>query len=116
MNVFTLKGRVGQEPEVFVFDDGNAKVQFSIADNSQMRKESDKPTWYAIDARKELVEPILDAVHKGSLVVVQGTLRIEEYTNKEGAFVRKPVIRLEKFRLLDGHNMLADQDLFAEAS
>ena len=88
-NVVILRGRVGNDPEVKRFNDGNEIAEFSLAtsktwkDRDGNRKE--KTEWHKIKVlNNSLIENVIRPyVNKGSLIGIEGELDNEEW-EKDG--------------------------------
>lgn len=87
-NVVILRGRVGNDPEVKRFNDGNEIAEFSLAtsktwkDRDGNRKE--KTEWHKIKvSNKGLIEIVRKYVNKGSSVCVSGSLEYRKW-EKDG--------------------------------
>jgi len=89
INKVLIVGRVGKDPEIRSFNDGNKIANFSIATsqtwrdkNSGERKE--KTQWHNIAVRNQgTVKIVEDYVTKGSLIGVFGELETREW-EKDG--------------------------------
>lgn len=88
VNVCTIIGRVGQDPETKFFQDGTPVCNFSVATTEQWKgKDGEKKeatTWHKVVATKRLAEIIAQYVNKGDLIYVSGAIRNREFQNKEG--------------------------------
>lgn len=85
MNEVLLVGRIGQEPEIKYFSSGAVKTSFSIATNRYDYKKKERVTdWHRVEVWGKTAEFVGEHFKKGSQVLVQGTLKKEEYTNKDG--------------------------------
>ena len=100
LNVVNLVGRAGGNPEIKYFDSGNVVCKFTLAVNRRTRN-SDQPDWFNLEMWGKTAEVAGNYVRKGSLVGIQGSLKIETWmdrnTNKERS---RPVIRVSRLDLL----------------
>ncbi len=100
LNVVNLVGRAGGNPEIKYFDSGNVVCKFTLAVNRRTRN-SDQPDWFNLEMWGKTAEVAGNYVRKGSLVGIQGSLKIETWmdrnTNKERS---KPVIKVSRLDLL----------------
>ena len=98
MNIITLIGRLTRDVELsYVPNTGTAKADFALAiprdfKNKDGEKEVD---FIPVEFMGKKAENIAKYIEKGSLVAVQGNLRIDRYTDKQGnkrtyTKVRKP--------------------------
>ncbi len=99
LNVVNLVGRAGRDPEVKYFESGSVKCNFTLA-VSRIRKD-DQPDWFDLEIWGKTAEVAANYVKKGSLIGIQGSLKIETWSDRAtGANRSKPVIRVEKLDLL----------------
>ncbi len=103
-NRHELIGRVGKDPTVKTFDDGNEQVRFSIATSSSYtNKEGEKvedTDWHNIVSYGKLAEICKKFVVKGSRVFAEGEHKMKTY-EKEGEYKTISEIRLRSIILLD---------------
>ncbi len=87
-NKVQLIGRLGQEPEIMTFTDGNKMAKFSIAtDDSYKDKNGSKIErvyWHNIVVKNGLVNIVENYVVKGQEIVIEGKLTHRSYVTKEG--------------------------------
>jgi single-strand DNA-binding protein len=87
MNRISLRGRAGSDPTVRTTNSGAQVASFRLATEESWKVDGDwkkRTTWHTIETfRPADVKTIEDVVVKGALVRVDGTLRIEEYTDKD---------------------------------
>ena len=86
LNKVLLLGRVGQDPNIFTFDNGNKKISFSVATNENYRDKNsnewvEQTEWhnvvgYGYTAEKNIV--------KGDLVYVEGKIKTRKWKDKDG--------------------------------
>lgn len=85
VNRIELKGHVGQEPKVMVFD-GMTVIRFTMATSEIYKDRSgaiiEETTWHSISAWAGKGMPPFSNIHKGSLVTVTGRIRNNRYTDK----------------------------------
>lgn len=106
LNKAMLIGNVGKDPEISTYGDGNNVARLSLATSE---KRTDKTTgavtnvtqWHNVVAFGKLAEIIEKYVKKGSKLYVEGQIRYEDYTDKEG--VKKTFTRIyaDVVRMLD---------------
>lgn len=79
----TLVGRVGKDPESRSTSGGKTVVSFSIAVEDGF---GDRATtsWFDISVWDKLAEAVPKFVKRGAMVLVEGTIRIREYTDNSG--------------------------------
>lgn len=99
LNVVTLVGRVGGDPETRRFESGNMKTTATLAVNRPTK--SDQPDWFNLEFWGKQAEVVENYVKKGSLIGIKGALKIETWTDKStGASRSKPVILVDRLDLL----------------
>jgi single-strand DNA-binding protein len=88
MNKIQLSGRVGSDPEFRSLNDGGQVASFSLATEESWLvgdKREKRTTWHTIESfRPADIKVIRETITKGALVRVDGTLRTNTYTDKEG--------------------------------
>ncbi len=81
-------GRLGQGPEHKYTRGGKAMLSFSIAVDENTTATEDRAvpetTWLRVVAWEELAETLGEQLHKGSAVYVEGKLRLDKWTAKDG--------------------------------
>lgn len=100
LNVVTLVGRVGGDPDVKYFESGSVVCNLTLAVNRQSRN-SDQPDWFNLELWGKTAEVAANYVRKGSLIGVHGSLKFETWQDRNtGAQRSKPVIRVDRLELL----------------
>jgi single-strand DNA-binding protein len=95
INVVTLVGRAGRDPEVKYFESGTVKCTLTLAVD-RIGKNSDQPDWFNLELWGKDAEIVGNYVHKGSLIGVKGSLKFEYWQDRNtGANCSKPVIKVE---------------------
>ena len=107
VNKVILLGRLGQDPEVRSLPSGMKVTSFSIATSENYNNKEgvrvEQTEWHRIEMWDTLANVAEQYLHKGDLAYVEGKIRTEEYTDKEG-IVRKSVkIRGTTLTLLGGN-------------
>lgn len=88
----TLTGNLGQDPQMRYTDSGKALLQLSIAatprgkrPNSDQWEDVGAPVWLAVTFWEQDAERVANMrLQKGDQVAVSGTLKIREYTRRDG--------------------------------
>ncbi|GAA3778442.1 single-stranded DNA-binding protein [Corallibacter vietnamensis] len=87
-NKVQLIGRLGQDPEIVNFDNGNKIAKFSLAtDDSYKDKNGNKVErayWHNIIVRGGLVKVVENYISKGQEIAVEGKLTNRSWEDKEG--------------------------------
>jgi len=100
VNVVTLVGRVGRDPEVRYFESGNVLAKCGLAVNRRSRN-NDQPDWFNLEIWGKTAEIAANYVRKGSLIGVTGSLKLDSWQDRNtGALRTSPVIRVNQLDLL----------------
>lgn len=100
VNMVTLVGRVGTDPDVKYFDSGSVVCNLTLAVRRPSAKD-DKPDWFNLELWGKTAEVAANYVRKGSLIGVSGSLKFDHWTDRtSGAPRSKPVIRVDRLDLL----------------
>jgi single-strand DNA-binding protein len=87
-NKVQLIGRLGKDPEIVTFDDGNKLAKFSMAtDDSYKNKDGQKierAYWHDVVVRGGLVNVVENYVTKGQEIAIEGKLTNRSWEDKEG--------------------------------
>lgn len=119
MNNVNLVGRLVYDPELKYINDDKALCTFRIAVSRNYRnKDGVIPTDFInINIWGRKAETLCQYASKGSLIAVEGSLRIDKYTDKDGQNKTKTIIHADNFHFL-GHNhrnnnkLFEDEDIF----
>jgi single-strand DNA-binding protein len=100
LNVVTLVGRAGRDPDVKYFESGSVVCNLTLAVNRRSRN-SDEPDWFSLEIWGKTAEVAANYVRKGSLIGITGALKFDHWQDRNtGADRSKPVIRVERLELL----------------
>lgn len=87
-NKIIVVGNLGRDPELRYTPQGTAVCDFSIATNEKKRDKSgemqDVTTWFKVTTWNKQAEVASKYLSKGKSVYIEGRLRLEEYTDREG--------------------------------
>lgn len=87
-NKITIVGNLGRDPELRYTPQGAAVCSFSMATNEKRRDKSgemqDITTWFKVTLWRNQAENASKYLTKGSPVYIEGRLRIEEWTDRDG--------------------------------
>ena len=98
LNSFVLVGRAGRDPEVRYLESGSMVANFSMAVN---HRKAETPDWINVEVWGKQAQVATDYVRKGSLLGVNGTLKLDRWTDRTTGEERsKPVIRVDRLELL----------------
>ena len=113
MNIVTLIGRLTRDVELsYVPNTGTAKADFALAvprdfKNKDGEKEVD---FIPVEFMGKKAENIAKYIEKGSLVAIQGNLRIDRYTDKQDNKKTYTKVWGNNIQFLDNKNNKTDQD------
>jgi single-strand DNA-binding protein len=100
INIVTLVGRVGTDPDVKYFESGSVKCNLTLAVDRRTRRD-DKPDWFNLELWGKTAEVAANYVRKGSLIGVTGSLKFDHWQDRSsGAARSKPVIKVDRLDLL----------------
>jgi single-strand DNA-binding protein len=87
-NKIIVVGNLGRDPELRYTPQGSAVCNFSIATNEKKRDKAgdlqDITTWFRVTLWNKQAENASKYLTKGSSVYIEGRLRIEEWSDKDG--------------------------------
>lgn len=99
MNVITLAGRAGRDPEVRYFESGTVVANLTLAVNAT-KKDAD-PDWFNLQIWGKTAQIAADYVRKGSQIAVTGRMSFEQWTDRNTGEKRsKPVVTVDRLTLL----------------
>jgi single-strand DNA-binding protein len=94
VNKVILLGRLGADPEVRSLPNGAKVANFGLATSEAYNNKEgvrvEQTEWHRIELWDNLANIAEQYLHKGDSAYVEGRIRTEEYTDKEGV-VRKAV-------------------------
>lgn len=100
MNLMTIVGRVGQEPELKTSKAGHPWMRLSIATNRGVKKDDEwveETDWHKVQVFGRDAERVFEFVKKGDLIGVHGTMQYDSWTDEEG--VRRTSAKLNADRI-----------------
>lgn len=87
-NKVQLIGRLGQDPEIVTFKDGNKLAKFSLATDDSYKDKTgqkiERVYWHNLVVKGGLVNVIENYVNKGQEIAVAGKLTNKSYQTKQG--------------------------------
>jgi single-strand DNA-binding protein len=115
-NKVILVGRITQDPQMRTGNSGNEVVTFSIAVNRNYSKEDKQTDFFRIVCFGKNAEFVASYIKKGRLLLVDGSLRNNSWTDKEGKQRVTTEIVASKVQPLDKKNGTIEgtQDIPAE--
>lgn len=100
MQRFMMIGRVGTSMELRITNSNKKVVEFSMADTKKAKDGQDITTWVNVVAWENKADTLAKYVNKGDMLYIEGELRNQKYTTKEGIERYKTFILLDNFQLL----------------
>src|SRR6186997_2929395 len=96
-NKIIIVGHLGRDPELRYTAQGTPVCSFSMATTERRKDRSgeaqDQTVWFKVTLWNRLAETASQYLQKGKQVYIEGRLRVEEYTDRDG----KPRHSLEVF-------------------
>lgn len=87
-NKIILVGNLGRDPELRYTAQGTPVCSFTMATNERRKDRNgemqDHTTWFRVSLWNRLAETASQYLHKGKSVYIEGRLRVDEYTDREG--------------------------------
>jgi single-strand DNA-binding protein len=87
-NKITLVGNLGRDPELRYTPQGTPVCSFTMATNERRRDKSgesqDLTTWFRVTLWGRQAEAASQYLTKGRPVYIEGRLRVEEWTDRDG--------------------------------
>jgi single-strand DNA-binding protein len=88
-NKIILVGNLGRDPELRYTPDGTPVCSFSLATNERRRdpktgENNDVTTWFRVTLWRRQAEVASQYLSRGKSVYIEGRLRVEEYTDRDG--------------------------------
>lgn len=107
VNKVTLIGNVGADPETRYTQNGSAITTLRLATSDswtdkQSGQKQERTEWHRVKMFGKLAEVAGEYVKKGRQIYVEGSIRTEKYTDKEGAERFSTDIIANEMQLLGG--------------
>ncbi|TVP65451.1 MAG: single-stranded DNA-binding protein [Nodularia sp. (in: Bacteria)] len=113
INIVTLVGRVGGDPDIKYFESGTVKCRLTLAVDRRSRN-SDEPDWFNLELWGKTAEVAGNYVRKGKQIAVKGSLKFNTWSDRQtGANRSTPVIQVDQLDLL-GSKRDAEGDMSSE--
>ncbi len=104
MNKVILIGNVGNDPEVRYLDGGSVVAKFSVATNERYTtrtgEQIDQTEWFRVEVWNDQAKTVEKYVRKGNQIYVEGRLKTETYTDREGKERFSLTVRATTFQFL----------------
>lgn len=106
INKVILVGTVGKDPEVRYSQAGSANATLSIATNEKWKDKQgqvqERTEWHRLKFFGKLAEIVGEYVKKGQTLYVEGSLRTDKYTDKQGVERYTTDIIVSEMQILGG--------------
>jgi single-strand DNA-binding protein len=106
VNKVILIGTLGKDPEVRYAQSGSALASVSIATNESWKdkngEKQERTEWHRLKFFGRLAEIAGEYLKKGSQVYVEGSLRTDKYTDKQGVERYTTDIIVNEMQMLGG--------------
>ena len=103
-----LRGNLGADPELKVTPQGTAVCNFSVGSTPRIKKNEEwvdgETTWFRVTVWGKDAEIAIDALSKGSHVIVAGLLNNRKYKDKEGIERTSLEVNAKSYALVPKHN------------
>ncbi len=87
-NKVIVVGNLGRDPELRYTPQGTAVCSFSVATSEKRRDKAGEfqeiTTWFRVTTRGKLAETASKYLTKGKPVYIEGRLRVEDWTDRDG--------------------------------
>jgi single-strand DNA-binding protein len=108
VNKVILIGNLGSDPEVRYLESGSAVAKFSIATTEAYTNKNgervENTEWHRIELWEGLAKVAEKYLKKGNSVYIEGRIRTDNWTDKEGQQKSGVTIRANSMTLLGGAN------------
>jgi single-strand DNA-binding protein len=108
VNKVILLGNLGSDPEVRYLESGSVVASFNIATSEKYKGKDgnmiEQTEWHRIELWDNLAKIAEQYLKKGNSVYVEGKIRTEEWTDKEGIQRKGIRIRGTSITLVGGNN------------
>jgi len=88
VNKVILIGNVGRDPEIRYTQSGEPIANFTLATNEVWNDKSgqkqERTEWHRVEVFGKTAQVVRDYVTKGRSVYIEGSIRYEEWTDKDG--------------------------------
>lgn len=106
INKVIILGNIGNDPEMRYSQQGAAFATFSVATSERFKdkdgQQQERTEWHRCKTFGKLAEIVGQYVTKGSKVYVEGQLRTEEWTDKQGQKRSMTGVIVNELQMLDG--------------
>jgi single-strand DNA-binding protein len=112
-NKITIVGYLGRDPELRYTPQGIAVCKLSVATTERRKNAAGQPeehtTWFRVTVWGRQAELANEYLSRGRQVYIEGRLRLEEYTNREGNPRISPEVNATDIQFLGQRSDVAGQ-------
>ncbi|MCD8378621.1 MAG: single-stranded DNA-binding protein [Candidatus Gastranaerophilales bacterium] len=102
MNSVVIVGRAGRDAEIKYYESGKSRATFSLAVNRWDSKTSAEVTdWFNVEIWEKQAEFASNYLKKGRLAVIEGRIRVNNWTDQSGENRQSYIVTAANIRLLD---------------
>lgn len=120
LNKMTIIGNLGADPEVRYLDGGAVVAQFNVATTEKYTNRNgekvEQTEWFRVELWNEQAKVAEKYLKKGNPVYIEGRLRTEIWTDKEGKERTSLRVRANTMQLLGGPANERPDDGYSEAT
>ena len=114
VNKVILLGRLGSDPEVRTLPSGGKVVTFSIATSENYNNKEgvkvEQTEWHRIELWEGLANVAEQYLKKGDMAYIEGKIRTEKWTDKEGVERSTVKVRGNSLQLVGGRGASANDE------
>lgn len=119
LNKMTIIGNLGADPEVRYLDGGAVVATFNVATTEKFTNRNgekvEQTEWFRVELWNEQAKVAEKYLKKGNAVYVEGRLRTELWTDKEGKERTSLRVRATTMQLLGSPNSDKPEEVYYEA-
>lgn len=112
-NKVILVGNLGRDPEQRYTPQGTPVCSFSMATNERRKDKSgemqDQTTWFRVTIWGRMAETATQYLTKGMQVYIEGRLRVEEWTDRDGKPRHTLEVHATDMQFIGGNNQQEDR-------
>ncbi len=102
INKVCITGHIGKNPEIKYFESGSVVVNFSVAVSEWAGQSKGEVTyWFDCRAWSKRAEFIGEYAKSGSLVMIEGSLKVDSYKAQDGTNRQKVYINVNEIKVVE---------------
>lgn len=113
LNLVVLIGRVGRDVEVRYTQAGDPVANLSVATSERWKdkggEKHERTEWHRVEVFGKTAQFVKDYVSKGALVSIEGSIRTDEWKDKDGKARKTTKIKANRVELLTGRTAQSDE-------